>query len=121
MIYIINNVGAESLLEKRDSILQATYVPLLSLCTSLDNDKLDAHLFYFTMRPLQSSTCFENYMLIIRRRNCIDAASGIVLSVSGRPVYRTATDWEDRGRVGVYYVDILREPYSKWIFLNNVD
>jgi hypothetical protein len=30
-------------------------------------------------------------MLIIRRLNCIDAASGIVLSVSGRPVHRTAT------------------------------
>ena len=27
-------------------------------------------------------------MLIIRRLNCIDAASGIVLSVSGRPVHR---------------------------------
>ena len=54
----------------------------------LDNDKLDAHLLYFTMRPLQSSTCFENYMLIIRRLNCIDAASGIVLSVSGRSVHK---------------------------------
>jgi hypothetical protein len=27
-------------------------------------------------------------MLIIRRMNCIDAASGIVLSVSGHPVHR---------------------------------
>jgi len=27
-------------------------------------------------------------MLIIRRLNCIDAASGIVLSVSGSPVHR---------------------------------
>ena len=27
-------------------------------------------------------------MLIIRSVNCIDAASGIVLSVSGRPVHR---------------------------------
>jgi hypothetical protein len=64
-------------------------------CLSLDNDQLDAHLFYFTIRPLQTSTCFEHYMLIIRRLNCIDAASSIVLSVSGRPVHRTATDWED--------------------------
>ena len=54
----------------------------------LDNDQLDAHLLYFTIRPLQSSTCFEHYMLIIRRLKCIDAASGIVLSVSGRPVHR---------------------------------
>jgi len=59
---------------------------------SLDNDQLDAHLLYFTIRPLQSSTCFEYYMLIIRRLNCIDAASGIVLLVSGRPVHRMATD-----------------------------
>ena len=59
---------------------------------SLDNDQLDAHLLYFTIRPLQSSTCFEHCMLIIRRLNCIDAASGIVLSVSGRPVHRTAAD-----------------------------
>jgi hypothetical protein len=27
-------------------------------------------------------------MFIIRRLNCIDATSGIVLSVSGRPVHR---------------------------------
>ena len=54
---------------------------------SLDNDQLDAHLLYFTIRPLQSSTCFEHYMLIIRRMNCIDAASGIVLSDSGHPVH----------------------------------
>ena len=33
----------------------------------LDNNQLDAHLLYFTIRPLQSSTCFEHYLLIIRR------------------------------------------------------
>ena len=48
------------------------------LSINLDNDQLDANLFYFTIRPLKSSTCFEHYMLIIRRLNCIDAASGIV-------------------------------------------
>jgi len=53
------------------------------LSISLDNDQLDAHLLYFTKRLLKSSTCFEQYMLIIRRLNCIDAASGFVLSVSG--------------------------------------
>ena len=58
------------------------------LSISLDNDQLDAHLLYFTIRPLQSSTCFEHYVLIVRRLNCIDAASGIVLSVTGRPVHR---------------------------------
>jgi hypothetical protein len=34
---------------------------------NLDNDQLDAHLLYFTLRPLKSSTCFEHYMLIIKR------------------------------------------------------
>ena len=41
---------------------------------------------------------FRALMVIIRRLNCIDVASGIVLSVSGRPVHRTATDWEDDTR-----------------------
>ena len=47
----------------------------------LDNDQRDAHLLYFSICFLHSSTCFEHYMLIIRRMNCIDAVSGIVLSV----------------------------------------
>jgi len=34
---------------------------------TLDNDQLDTHLLYFTIRPLQYSTCFKHYMLIIRR------------------------------------------------------
>ena len=55
---------------------------------SLDNDQLDAHLLYFTIRPLQSSTCFEHYIAHHQEVNCIDAASGIVLSVSDRPVHR---------------------------------
>ena len=54
----------------------------------LDNDQLDANWLYFTIRPLQFSTRFDHYMLMIRRLKCIDAASGIVLSVSGRPVHR---------------------------------
>jgi hypothetical protein len=45
----------------------------------LDNDQRDAHLLYFTIYLSHSSTCFEHYMLIIRRLNFIDVASGIVL------------------------------------------
>ena len=52
--------------------------------TVLDNDQLDAQLLYFTIRLLCSSTCFEHYMLIIRRLNCIEAASAIV-SLCGVP------------------------------------
>ena len=59
----------------------------MHLTIILDNDQLDTHLLYFTIRLLQSSTCFKHYMLIIRRLNCIDAASGIVLSVSDLPVH----------------------------------
>jgi len=44
----------------------------------LDNDPFDVHFFCFTVRPLQSSTFFKLYMLIIRRLNCIDAAYVIV-------------------------------------------
>ena len=63
------------------------------LSISLDNDQLDAHLLYFTVRPLQSSTCFEHYMLIIRRLNCS--------AVLSQPVHRTATDWEDDTRCSI--------------------
>ena len=45
----------------------------------LGNDQLDTQLLYFTIRLSCSSTCFENYLLIIRRLNCIDTASGIVI------------------------------------------
>ena len=53
-------------------------ITLIFPSTFLDNDKLDTNSLYFTIRLLQPSTCFEHYMLIIRRLNCIVAASGIV-------------------------------------------
>jgi len=56
-------------------------------------NQLDAHLLYFTIRPLQSSTCLEHYMLIIRSWNVL-MQHLVFLSVSGRPVHLTATDWE---------------------------
>ena len=58
---------------------------------SLDNDQLDARLLYFTIRPLQSSTCFKHYMLTNRRLNYIDAASGIV----------TLSKWPSGARVEI--------------------
>ena len=62
----------------RSTSAEQSHMLTVQLSISLDNDQLDAHLLYFTIRPLQSPTCLEHYMLIIRRLNCIDAASGIV-------------------------------------------
>ena len=59
----------------------------------LDNDQRDAYLLYFTIYLLHASTCSEHYMLIIRRLNCIDAASGIVLWISGRLVDRLGENY----------------------------
>ena len=59
-------------------ILQIFVLLTLHISRILDNDQLDAHLLYFTIRFLYSSTSFEHYMLIIRSVYCIDAASGIV-------------------------------------------
>ena len=59
----------------------------------LDNDQRDAHLLYFTIYLSYSSTCFEHFVLIIRGMNCIDAASGIVLSISAHPVHRLGKNW----------------------------
>jgi len=39
----------------------SSYVLLtVNLIISLDNDQLEAHLLYFTIRPLHSSTCFKH-------------------------------------------------------------
>ena len=59
------------------------------LSISLDKDQLDAHLFYFILQyvhynPLHVSSINAHHQEV----NCIDAASGIVLSVSGLSVHR---------------------------------
>ena len=55
---------------------------------NLDKDQLDAQFFYFILQyihnnPLHVSSINAHHQEV----NCIDAASGIVLSVSGRPVH----------------------------------
>jgi len=69
---------------------------------NLDNDQLDAHLLYLTIRPLESSICFKQYMIIIRRLNCIDAVSGIVRSASGGLVHRCTRAPDGHWRSGRY-------------------
>ena len=99
----------------------------MHLSIILDNDQLDTQLLYFIIYFLHYSTCFEHYMLIIRRMNFIDAVSGIVLSVSGRPVHRfgknsflsqpvhwTATDLEDDNRC---CINTIQPPDDEHIML----
>ena len=42
----------------------------------------------FQIRSLYASTCFEHYVLIIRRSKLYYTASGIITPVGGRPVHR---------------------------------
>ena len=42
------------------------------------NDQLDAQFFYYIIRLLQSSTCFEQRRVHHAEVNCINTASGIV-------------------------------------------
>jgi len=42
------------------------------------NGQRDAQLLYIIIRLLQSSMCFSNVVLIIRRSNCTNTAFGIV-------------------------------------------
>jgi hypothetical protein len=64
-LYKLNRIG-----DKQHSCL--TPLPIFF------NDQFDTRLPYFTMHLLWSSTCFQRHMFIIRRLNCIDAASCIV-------------------------------------------
>ena len=82
----------EHLRKKKKINSQLNFYVLLTMHLSIisDNYKLDAHLLYFTIHLLQSSTCFEHYMLIIRRLNFIDASSGIV----------TLSRWPSGAQVG---------------------
>ena len=67
----------------------------------LDNDQLDAHLLYFTIQLLQSSTCVralyahhqevELYWCSVWYRPLSQWPSGV-------PVHRTATYWADHTR-----------------------
>jgi len=52
------------------------------------SDQLDAQLRYITVYYYNPLHVLSNSMLIIRRSNCINTTSGIVLSVHDRPVCR---------------------------------
>ena len=48
-------------------------------------------------------------MLIIRRLNCIDAASGIVFSVSGRLVHNLRENWQSQLSLNLCTGQLLTE------------
>jgi len=50
------------------------------------------HKFLLYNKLLYASTCFEHYVLIIRRSKLYYTASGIITTVSGRPVHRLRED-----------------------------
>jgi len=56
--------------------------------TTLITDQLNAQKSCFIISFLYASTCFEHYVLIVRRSKLYYTASGIVTPVGGRPVHR---------------------------------
>jgi len=50
------------------------------------------HKILFIISFLYASTCFEHYMLIIRRSKFYYTASGMIAPVGGRPVHRLRAD-----------------------------
>ena len=67
---------------------------------SFDNDQRDAHFLcflFFTIRPLQSSTCFKHYMLIIRRLSALMQH----LVSSSQSVAIRCTGWERTAYIDV--------------------
>ena len=55
----------------------------------LNINQLDA--LNFIMSLFQASTCFEHYVLIVRKPKLYYTASGIMTPIGGRPVHGTAT------------------------------
>ena len=51
------------------------------------------HKILFYNKFISCLTCFEHYVLIVRRSKLYYTASGIVTPVGGRPVRRLREDW----------------------------
>ena len=47
----------------------------------------------FIISLFQASTCFEHYVLMIRRSKLYYTVSGIITPIGGRPVHRLREDW----------------------------
>jgi len=55
-------------------------------------NQLDAQIFCFTISSFHASTCFEHYLLIIRRSKLYYGASGFITPIGGRRVHRLRKD-----------------------------
>jgi len=58
------------------------------------------HIFLFYNKCINACTCFDHYVLIIRRSELYYTASGIITPVGGRPVHRfvmcvSPSPWND--------------------------
>ena len=61
-------------------------------CLLLVINQLNAKKSCFRISLFYASTCFEHYVLIIRRSKLYYTASGIITPVGGRPVHRLRED-----------------------------
>ena len=59
------------------------------------------HKLIFIISLLYASTCFEHYVLIIRRSKLYCTASGIITPVRGRPVHKLGEDCAQDGHLQV--------------------
>ena len=55
-------------------------------------NQLNAQILVLLLSLLYGSTCFEHYVLIIRRSKLYYTASGIITPIGGRPVHRLRED-----------------------------
>ena len=65
------------------------------------------HKLCFTISLFHASTCFEHYVLTVRRSKLFYTASGIITPVGGRPVHQTATYRCDDTDALEYNVDLM--------------
>ena len=74
------------------------------------------HKVFFIIILLHASTCFEHYVLIIRRSKLYYTACGIVTPVGGRPVHSPLSTGAPDGHLQVWWYQMLynRVLTSRW-------
>ena len=69
-------------------------------------NQLDAQNLFYS-KFIYASTCFEHYVLIIRRSKLYCTASGIITPVGGRPLHRLREDCARDGHLQVWRYQML--------------